>query len=599
MVAALAEAVTEIPGLPDALRYVPPAPSNASDPDADLKRANWHEWAEALARYRLRRKQQIEQNPDLIPLELAKCRLSPAYFMAVWGWIFEPRPEYNPGDKPWLPFAIQIELLDWFEECMAAMDHRRDGVVSKSRDMGASWVTCCWLLHGWLFKYPWNVLILSRKEDLVESRDPDSLFWKIEFLIALLPSWMVPEGFSLKNKKYNTDLLLTNPATGATIKGESTNSTAGRGGRYAAIVVDEAAFVPDFLDIWAGLSASSNHRFAVSSESLRFGNGFYSLGTGNKTSRPPSFFAMDWYDHPKHDQEWLDAERDRFEAMGKIEDFHQEYLRDARAGTATWVYPSAMDCEIVPNLDLIDMGHLYASIDTGFGDQTAIVWIQEQNGKYAVLGGYQNRGKPAAFYGTIITGKPREDTDWQYTARDYEFMEWTASLPPEYLKNRSFFGDVSGHSVTGTTADSWYSVLERDFGIHINKDRMADGQAVGFRKEARTHKGRIESLRQLIPSMIFADSRNAPFVLKCLQENQFAPETGRSTTEARSPLHDDTSHAVTACEYWAVHLKLRHQLQAFGKKRSEQIKYQNSRDLSPANPNRRDFGRRRMIGSVT
>ena len=75
-------------------------------------------------------------------------------------------------------------------------------------------------------------------------------------------------------------------------------------------------------------------------------------------------------------------------------------------------------------------------------------------------------------------------------------MEWAASLPTTYLRDRSFYGDTDGQKRTGVTMDSFYSILE-PFGIFINKDRMPDGEAVGFRKQAREHKGRQEALREL------------------------------------------------------------------------------------------------------
>ena len=591
MVSASAATTTEIPGLPSHLRVVPPAPSNAQDPESDVKRAIWHEWAEALARYRLQRKQEIDANPALIPLELAKCRLSPAYFMAMWGWIFEPRPEYNPGDKPWLPFAIQIELLDWFESCMRAMDHGRDGVVSKSRDMGASWVTCCWLLHGWLFKYPWNVLILSRKEDLVESRDPDSLFWKIEFLIARLERhapWMLPAGFALKSKVLNSDLKLINPVTGAELLGESTNSNAGRGARATAVIIDEAAFVPDFMDVWGGLGASTNHRFAVSSESLQQGPDFYNLGLNNTSEWKPSLFEMNWWDNPEHDAAWLEREKQRYEY--RMADFYREIMRDARAGDETHVYPFAKN--IVPDstVDVIEMGTLYASIDPGFRDETAIVWIQDQGGKLAVVGAYQNRGKDAEFYGTIITGEPKPDYEWQYTEADYRFMEWTKTLPTGYLKSgHHFFGDVSGSAVTGATYDSFYSILKDKFGIRINADRDIFGNSVAYKYESRTHKHRREALREMLPSMVFSTERNVPYALKCLQDNRFPAESGRNVSEGKAAIHDDTSHLTTAFEYFAVHRKDASNIVNFSKKRAERRQAQNRRDLSP----KHGFGDRR------
>jgi len=584
MVAALqSEPVTCIPGLPPHLTVVPPAPNRSDDPNGAEKREVWEAWALDLARYRLARKEELRKDPSLIKWELKRCELSVSYFMAVWGNLFEPRhdPENGiiGGDKMWLPFEIQVRMLNWIDSCMESSGNDRDGIVSKCRDMGATWVMCCYLTHGWLFKYPFNALLLSRNQSLVDSKSDDAMFSKIEFIISRLPTWMIPEGFSLKDKRWNSELMLINPATRTQIKGESTNSNAGRSGRYTMIVVDEAAFVPDLGPVWAGLGATTFHRFAVSSESLKQGPDFHNLGVNNKNpiGRRPALFTMDWWDHPLHTPEWLESEKQRYEASNQLDDFYQEYLRDARSGDRSWVYPSAMNLTIDADVHYIDMGHLYATIDPGQRDQTAIVWIQEQGSKYAVVGAYESNGKPAAFYSTIILGEPDFDADWSYTTADLQFMEWTKSLPTQYLRNGSFFGDVSGHSVFGATMDSFYSIL-REKGIHVNKDRMPDGQAVGFRREARTHKGRQEALREILPSFVFSNDHNAPYALKCLQENKYPPETGKSTTEGRAAKHDDSSHIVTAIEYFAVHRKLAHSMDELSEKRAKR-KMSNNRGV--------------------
>jgi hypothetical protein len=594
--AVVPDVVTRIEGLPEHLCVVPPAPNNEYDPDGDAKRAAWQAWSFGLVQYRIARRKELHEHPDLIKIEMRKCTFSVAYFMAVWGCIFEPRhdPENGilGGDKPWLPFEVQIQLLDWINQCMNSSGTDRDGIVSKCRDMGATWTMCLYLTHGWLFKYPFNALLLSRNQSLVDSKSDDSMFSKIEFILNNLPAWMMPAGFSLKDKRYNSELMLMNPETRAQIKGESTNSNAGRSGRYTLIVVDEAAFVPELSHVWAGLGATTFHRFAVSSESLKEGPTFWNLGVNNKNpvGKKPALFEMNWWDHPLHTVEWLNAERDRYAANNQMDEFEQEYMRNPRAGDRNWVYPYASSLQIDSEVGLIDMGHLYASIDPGQRDQTAIVWIQEQGDKFAVVGAYESSGKPAAFYVSIITGVPDFTAEWVYTSADLQFMEWTAKLPTQYLRNGSFFGDVSGHSVFGATMDSFYSVLEKG-GIFVNKDRMPDGQAIGYRREARTHKGRQEALRSMLPSFTFSNDYNAPYALRCLQENKYPPETGNAMTESRAAKHDDSSHIVTAFEYFAVHRKMAHSMDLLSEKRQKRRGEQNSRDLNRNDPNFRDWGR--------
>ena len=580
---------------------VPPAPNSPTDLQGDAKRTAWLAWSERLMRHRAEWKAKVAGSRDLQQVELAKCRLDPAYLLAMYGWIYEPRD--NPGfaivsgRKQWIPFEGQVRLLRWVERCMTETGPERNGVASKSRTWGMSWIFCLWGVHGFLFKEPWHLLYLSRVEDLVESKNHDSLFWKIDFILRHLPDWMLPADFKVYDRRWDTHLSLINPVTHAELTGESTTGEAGRGGRYTAVVVDEAAKVPELNDVLSGVSPTTFHWFLVSSESRKLHSDFYNIGIGNRNVHRPALFEADWWHNPLNTTAFIESEQASFESRGRLEDFFQEYLRDTRAGGSNFVYPAAADIDLTPNLTYDPQGFLYASIDPGRRDHTAIVWIQEVNGYYHVLGSYQNSGKEAAFYGSIITGKRDPRFDGDYTFRDEEFMAWTASLPTGYLKNRAFFGDVDGEKVDGVSKDSWYSVLRREYGIHVNADRMADGQAVGYRAEARQIQTRVETLRQMLPNFRFSDRNGAPFALRCLAEYQYAPETGKSVSEQKAPLHNEFSHMATAIEYYAVHIKLRYMLMKFGTRRAKATAARNARDLAPHNPNRTLTGRKsRLLG---
>lgn len=562
--------------MPPDLRIVPPAPDDGADEHGDAKRAAWMAWAERLSAYRIERKLQIASHPELIPFELERCRASAAYFLCTWGWIFEQRLDDDGeggGAKPWIMFPAQIEMLNWLDDRLQAKGTDRDGVVSKARDMGASWTCCGWALHGWLFRYPWTILMLSRKEDLVDSRKSDSLFWKIRFLLRRIEKeapWMLPDGFTMQNKQHLTHMALVNPVTGSEIIGESTNANAGRGSRATAAIIDEAAFVPDLMDIWNGLSASTKVRVAVSSESLQQGPDFFALGVGNQNARRPALFALDWWQNPHHDLDWLDEERGRY--ANRPDDFEKEVLRNARAGNNNFVYPYAINLRI-EDIDYKPNYPLYVSIDPGMRDETAIIWVQIQDGRHVVLASYQNNTKPAEFYGTILTGQPDPQFTGLYTEYDYDIMRWTATLP-----RAKFNGDNYGDSVMGGSTDSFYSILRKKFGIHVNIDRTPDGKAVGWRTEVRYAPGRRQAVRELLPQMAFSNRRNAGFVLQCLQESQFPPQSGSSVSEQKDAIHDWTSHMRQAVEFYAAFRRSRLAMDGMNQFRRKERDKRNSRD---------------------
>jgi len=134
-----------------------------------------------------------------------------------------------------------------------------------------------------------NVPSSSHDEDYVDrAGNPKSLFWKLDFLMRHLPSWMVP-------RFERARLRLTNLDNGSTIDGESTTGDVARGDRRTAIALDEfAAFETD-----AGYRAMASTRDATRSRIFNS----TPCGTGNAfadVARSPGIrqLRLHWSDHP-------------------------------------------------------------------------------------------------------------------------------------------------------------------------------------------------------------------------------------------------------------------------------------------------------------
>jgi len=110
-------------------------------------------------------------------------------------------------------------------------------LIDKSRDMGASWLCLAVMVWFWQFVPDTPLLAASRKQQYVDERgNPDTLFWKLRYLIARQPDWLRPA-------TEDRSLHIGNLDNGSTLDGESTNADLGRGGRRAAILLDEFAAV--------------------------------------------------------------------------------------------------------------------------------------------------------------------------------------------------------------------------------------------------------------------------------------------------------------------------------------------------------------------
>ena len=574
-----------IPALPPHLRQPPDSLVSPDDPNRDEKRAAFAAWRDGVLRYRLERWMLLRDNPDLIPFELRFCQ-DPAYWLLIWGHIYEPRPQRDRSpDAPFVLYPFQIDTIDWFAERLDAEGSDADGVYSKSRDMGASWLLAAFALHGWRFAYPWQVRLVSWRADEVDAKNPDSIFWKIDYILNRLPVWMLPKGFD--REVHRLKMTLINPENGNVIAGQASTERAMRGGRATWVGYDEAAINKLFEESWSGTANVTNHRIAVSSEHLDFNDFFYRLRTGEgiDPDQRPAVFAADYWLHPGHDEAWLDDQRARNAASPGA--FEREVLRDPRAGDTTFVYPSAMDKTPV-TADFIPGAPLYVGIDPGYNDETAIVWMQPQpDGRMKVLNAYQAAKKTAAFWGTILRGTPylrgkewpapdiaydisgpipdgwervgltpteAEPEQWSYTEREYDLMAWVRTLPKPQV-----FGDTQGNSTLGATKDTVYTRLVR-YGIVVNTDRYADGSAPAWKMQARTFKGRQEAMKELLPRLDFADSWGGRLALTAMQNYRWTASDKPRVSEPKTPLHDAHSHLVTAMEYVAVNLHLRRQI---------------------------------------
>ncbi len=161
------------------------------------------------------------------------CSRDILFYVNSFVWTYDPRQT-----EPAIPFIT----WDYQDEALLLMDKvvgNQDIAIEKSRDMGASWLALTVFEYRWHFKPLQAFLMVSRTEDFVDKKnDPDSLFWKIDFILGNQPRWLIP-AFD-RNK-----LSIANMDNQSTLTGASTTSDTARGGRKTAILLDEFASVPD------------------------------------------------------------------------------------------------------------------------------------------------------------------------------------------------------------------------------------------------------------------------------------------------------------------------------------------------------------------
>jgi phage terminase large subunit len=246
--------------------------------------------------------QAIGSDPERQALALEMCRRDPVTFINDWVWTYNPRnpPASLPATVPLVLRPKQVEFVPWIDE---RLKQRRNGLIEKSRDEGATWVFCAWAVHHWLFWPGFKAGVGSRKLDLVDkSGDLDSIFEKIRFLIRHLPPWMLPRGF--REDEHDNYCRLNNPKNGAAITGEG-GTNIGRGGRSTVYLLDEHAHLEQAEAVEAALSQNTNCILYLSTPN-GVGNLFYRKRFDGRTA----VFTFNWRDNPDKNfpAEYLDEE---------------------------------------------------------------------------------------------------------------------------------------------------------------------------------------------------------------------------------------------------------------------------------------------------
>jgi Protein of unknown function (DUF1254) len=128
--------------------------------------------------------------------------VDPAQWVDDWVDTIDPRNAAS-GQLVRMPFRLfprQFELIDFFHSCLEA---EANGLVEKSRDMGATWAAISYAVWLFLFRPGASVGFGSRKAQLVDRiGDMDSIFEKIRHCITSLPPMFQPKMYDASYMKF-------------------------------------------------------------------------------------------------------------------------------------------------------------------------------------------------------------------------------------------------------------------------------------------------------------------------------------------------------------------------------------------------------------
>jgi hypothetical protein len=229
-------------------------------------------------------------------IECLHCTFDPVYFITNYCYTLDPHGK----DK-----VVLVPKWDYIVYLIENIHKNQNNLIEKSRQMMVSWISQAYNVWGLLFGEGYTALNLSRKEDLVDNNQPDSLFGKMRFIWDKLPKRMVERqlGRYKPAKTAIRFLRAENRKRNNTITGESTNPDAGRGGTYLKIFADEFGFVDKDEIVYSAFNdACPNGKNLITTPPLK-GRlcKFYKL----KSSAAFNHVRIHWRQHPHRDDAWF------------------------------------------------------------------------------------------------------------------------------------------------------------------------------------------------------------------------------------------------------------------------------------------------------
>jgi hypothetical protein len=284
------------------------------------------------------------------------CAADILFYVNTFAFTYNPR--HVRKEWPFCTFPFQDAAVAQILWCI---ENQKDLVILKSREMGASWICMTVMDWLWLFHPRQKFLAVSRVAALVDDpANPDSLFWKIDYMHSLLPTWLLDPD-QVKRKKFS----FVNLETGSTINGEATTGAAGVGGRATAMFVDEFSRIPEAAELYASTADTTGCRifnFTYTDNA----NAAYKLGRRSDVEK----LRMHWSDHP-HKNLGLyqyNEQTHRVDVLDKgyafPPDFH--FIRDGKLRSPWYDAECARRAnprDVAMNLDIDPQGSMYQFFD--------------------------------------------------------------------------------------------------------------------------------------------------------------------------------------------------------------------------------------------
>ncbi len=222
------------------------------------------------------------------------------FFMAAVCYGYDPRAKFKV--VPFIPYPHQEKVFRALDEAIdytSKNDKTLDVLVDKARAQGGTFGYLWVDLRRWLCDRMFSAGYVTRNADLVDSKtDSDTVLWKVQFAINMLPAWMQPN--YERNLSQHT---FENKDNGSLLKGYSAGQDVAAGGRATVFTMDEAGakdFVSGGKD-YAVMESLHDVTGCLRLVSARYiDQGVFHEACEAKGDEGGWHLVLDWKDHPVH-----------------------------------------------------------------------------------------------------------------------------------------------------------------------------------------------------------------------------------------------------------------------------------------------------------
>jgi hypothetical protein len=221
--------------------------------------------------------------------ELVKCGKDPAYFLKKFVKIQHP----TKG-------LIKFSTYDFQDDCLKDFVDHRFNIILKSRQLGISTLSAAYAVWLAYFYKDKNILIIATKLAVAQN-----FIKKVKTAIRGLPPWMSLTEVVGSNKQG------VEFSNGSQIKAVPTSDDAGRSEALSLLIIDEAAFIRNFDELWMGLysTLSTGGRAIVLSTPNGVGDKYHELcAKAQDGENEFNLVKLMWDVHPERDDEWFNTE---------------------------------------------------------------------------------------------------------------------------------------------------------------------------------------------------------------------------------------------------------------------------------------------------